>query len=98
MLVSGLDIVSKKRFNLHNELLRRLNADRRFDLPDDCATYAVAYHPARRQQANVLDGWTFSLSVGKALPDLPIALKGSQVVLLPLEETYQDACDREGLI
>jgi hypothetical protein len=95
--VGILDIVSKRRFNLHNELLRRLNIERTYLLSDECATYAVSYRPTRRQDVNLLDGWTFALSIGQSLPDLPLALKGSQVVMLPLEDTYQDACEREGL-
>jgi len=60
--------------------------------PDLPTIYAVAYRPVRRKEQKLVDAWTQELSLGAALPVLPLALKGFGCVPLDLEVTYAEAC------
>jgi hypothetical protein len=91
------DIVTARQANLHNELIRLLAADERFLLPADVHLYAVAYRPARRGEDDQIDLWPVALTVGGALPLLPLALRGTRAVPLDLEKTYSDARERSRL-
>ncbi len=51
-----IDIVTTRRANLHNDLLRFLNAPAGF-LPDDVHLYAAAYRPMLRDQTSQADIW-----------------------------------------
>ncbi len=46
-----VDIVTNRRANLHNELLRVMEADDNLQLPPATTLYAVAYRPLRRARA-----------------------------------------------
>ena len=61
-------------------------------MPANVFIYAVAYRPARRQEANVIDVWPVPLTVGGPLPLLPLTLKRAAAVPLDLEATYHAAC------
>jgi hypothetical protein len=88
-----VDVVTRRQFNLHDELLDRLgessSADR--DLP----LYACAYHPIERDGEVKLDVWVESVSVGAGLPTLPLWLKGGFSLPVNLETAYESA--RENL-
>jgi hypothetical protein len=87
-----VDIVTSRHANLHNELMRRLNAGSPAMLPDGCWTYAASYRPAQRQQTSEADVWTWPLKLGEMLPTVPLRLLGATPVPLVLEGTYQAAC------
>lgn len=89
-----IDIVTSRRANLHNALVRLAGHDPRFLMAGDPPTYAVAYRPVRRGQANLTDLWRHALAVGSPLPAVPLALKGYGCVRLDLEATYTEACER----
>jgi hypothetical protein len=88
------DIVTDKHFNLHDELVRVGRSDDRFQMSGNPATYAVAYRPVHRNDQNLLDVWPHELTIGSALPTVPLALKGFGCVRLDLEATYVEACER----
>lgn len=90
--VVTVDIVTDKLFNLHNELIRLAKADDRYLMADSAPTYAVAYRPVYRNQEHILDVWPHPLTVGAALPTVPLALLGYGCVSLDLEATYSEAC------
>ncbi len=92
-----IDIVTERRFNLHNELSELLGWGESLWMPADRFLYTVAYRPLRRQEKNEIDLWPVPLSVGSPLPVLPLALKGSQAIPLDLETTYTDARQRSRL-
>lgn len=89
-----VDIETDKHLNLHDELVRVGRSDDRFRMPGGPATYAVAYRPVHRNDENLLDVWPHELTVGAALPTVPLALKGFGCVRLDLEATYAEACER----
>jgi hypothetical protein len=91
------DIVTARRANLHNELIRLLDAGDQYLLSADVSLYAVAYRPARRGTDNQIDLWTASLEVGGTLPLLPLALRGTRAVPVDLEKSYTDARERSRL-
>jgi hypothetical protein len=86
-----VDVVTDSHFNLHNELVELMLWGEPLRMPDATWLYAVAYRPVRRQEKNEIDIWPTELTVGAALPVLPLALKGTRAIPLDLEATYMDA-------
>jgi hypothetical protein len=86
-----LDIVSDMFFNLHDELFLLLGHSESYLMTPDAHTYATAYRPARRNDENQIDVWTFPLAVGQPLPVVPLALRATATVPLDLESTYTEA-------
>jgi len=89
-----VDIVTSRHFNLHNELIRLLNQDVRFLMPDNVHLYATAYGPIRRGERAEIDVWPHALALDQALPTLPLRITGELCVPLDLEATYADVCRR----
>jgi hypothetical protein len=85
------DTVTTRQANMHNELARLLGWDDHLQMPAEVGLAAVAYRPARRNDTNEIDVWTVPLTVGGALPVLPLALLGARAVPLDLEATYSEA-------
>jgi Protein of unknown function (DUF4058) len=92
-----VDIVTERTANLHNETMRLMEADARFQMPAETSLYAVAYRPVRREEKEVIDVWPLSLAVGDRLPVLPLILRNELPVPVDLEATYADACRRRRL-
>jgi hypothetical protein len=89
-----IDVVTTRRANLHNDMVRLMDRDAAFFLPDEPPLYAVAYRPARRNDEEQIDLWTAGLNVGWPLPLLPLALGQDLAVPLDFEAAYVDACER----
>lgn len=92
-----MDIVTVRRANLHNAIMRMMNAAPDMDLPADVDLYAVAYRPVQRHERAEIDLWPTTLAVGAALPVLPLRLTGDLFVPVDFESTYQEACRRRRL-
>jgi hypothetical protein len=92
-----VDVVTTRQLNLHNETLALSGVGETSQMPADQFNYAVAYRPARRGEQNEIDIWPVALSVGGALPLLPLALKGTRAVPLDLEAAYSEARERSRL-
>lgn len=92
-----VDVVTTRKANLHNDLMRQIGADARCDLPPDADLYAVAYRPVSRGDRTEADLWPHRLSVGQPLPTLPLRLTGDLFVPVELEASYQEACRRRRL-
>jgi hypothetical protein len=92
-----IDIVTSRRANLHNELMRLLEAGEAFHLPAEPNLYAVAYRPVLRQDKPEIDLWTATLTLGAPLPTMPLRLTGDLFVPVEFEEAYQEACRRRRL-
>jgi len=91
-----VDVVTNRRANLHNELVRLLEKGDEFLLAPS-PLYATAYRPVRRPTSDQIEIWTATLAVGQALPVLPLALDKGVCVPLDLEATYVEACQRSRL-
>jgi hypothetical protein len=86
-----IDIVTERQANLHDELMELLQRPERF--PDGPRLlYAVAYRPVHSPASgNEFELWTLPLTLGDALPTLPLWLRRGPVVPVELEWTYAEA-------
>ncbi|MBY0528089.1 MAG: DUF4058 family protein [Gemmataceae bacterium] len=88
-----IDVVTTRRANLHNELLRIVNVtEPSAFLPDDTALYAAAYRPAMRGEDPECDVWHQPCVVGQSLPVMPLRLTGDLFVPVDFEVTYMETC------
>jgi hypothetical protein len=92
-----IDIVTKRRANLHNETMRLMEAAAELELPADMNLYAVAYRPVLRQDRQEIDLWTAPCTVGQPLPTMPLRLTGDLFVPVDFETSYQETCRRRRL-
>ncbi len=92
-----VDIVTNRRANLHNEVLRVMEAAETFQMPAETTLYAVAYRPLRRPQGDAIDLWRCPLALGGTLPTLPLGLRADLVIPVDFEATYAEACLRKRL-
>jgi hypothetical protein len=91
-----VDIVTSRRANLHNEILRLMEtAD--LPLPPETNLYAVAYRPLRRGAADEIEVWRTPLALGQTLPTLPLGLRADLVIPVDFESAYAEACLRKRL-
>jgi len=93
-----MDIVTNRHANLHNAIMRLMEAAPNLDLPAEVTLYATAYRPARRGQQEEIDLWMRSLALGAPLPILPLRLIGDFFVPVDFELAYQEACRRRRLL
>jgi hypothetical protein len=91
-----VDIVTNRRANLHNEILRMTESDA-LQLPPEANLYAVAYRPLRRGQSDEIDVWRSPLVLGQPLPTLPLGLRADLAIPVDFEATYAEACLRKRL-
>jgi hypothetical protein len=97
--VALIDVVSGRRANLHNDLLRLLGVnDGQAFMPDDVYLYAAAYRPALRAEQPQFDIWQQPCAVGEALPVMPLRLTGDLFVPIDFEATYMETCRRRRLV
>jgi hypothetical protein len=92
-----VDIITNRHANLHNEVMRLMEADAALDFPDGVSLYAAAYRPVRRGEKEEVDLWLRRLAVGDPLPTLPLRLSGELFVPVDFEAAYVEACRRRRL-
>jgi hypothetical protein len=93
-----VDIVTDRRANLHDELIRLMGLAEPYLFPAETAIYAVAYRPARRSTGgDQIDLWLSPLAVGQSLRLVPLALRNAATVPVDLEATYTQARHRSRL-
>jgi hypothetical protein len=92
-----VDIVTNRRANLHNEILRLMEVGDVLELPPESSLYAVAYRPLRRGQSDEIEVWRSPLALGQALPTLPLGLRADLIIAVDFEVTYAEACLRKRL-
>jgi predicted nucleic acid-binding protein len=92
-----VDIVTNRRANLHNEILRVMEAGDILQLPPEASLYAVAYRPLRRGKGDEIDIWRSPLALGQNLPTLPLGLRADLVIPVDFEAAYAEACLRKRL-
>jgi hypothetical protein len=92
-----VDTVTDRHANLHDELVDLLRQPDPFRFPGAPALYAAAYRPKRQATGDRIDLWLTPLAVGKALPLLPLALRGGPCLPIDFEATYTEARHRSRL-
>jgi hypothetical protein len=85
-----VDVVTVRKANLHNELLRRLAVPASSYLQADL--YAVAYRVVARHGQHSVDIWQETLAFGRALPTMPLWLRGAICLATELDTTYERTC------
>lgn len=84
-----VDIVTERNANLHDELIVQMNREPVYRFPTMTPLYCVAYRPLRTEQhGDQIEIRRATLAVGKALPRMPLALRGGPSVPLDLENSY----------
>lgn len=89
-----IDIVTSRHANLHNETMRLMEMDASAHFPADVRLYAAAYRPVMRGEKAEIEVWPERLTLGGALPTLPLRLVGDIFLPVDFETTYQEACRR----
>lgn len=92
-----VDVVTNRHANLHNDVMRLMEAAPELDLPAEVDLYAVAYRPVRRGEKDEIDLWRRPLALGASLPTLPLRLTGDLFIAVDFEAAYQEACRRRKL-
>jgi Protein of unknown function (DUF4058) len=85
-----VDVVTERRSNLHDALLKRLGAEAA--IPLDAELYAASYRPVERDGQSSLDIWQEGLAIGSPLPNLPLWLCGNLCLPIELDATYDRTC------
>jgi hypothetical protein len=82
-----VDVVTERAANLHDELLARLGTAGA--VPLHAELYTAAYRPVERDGQTALEIWQEPLAVGRALPTMPLWLRGGLCLPVELEATYE---------
>jgi len=93
-----IDVVTERRANLHNEIVRMMRMPGELQLPPEPSLYAASYRPVLRDGRPEIDIWVNPFNVGDTLPTMPLRLIAEYFVPVELEATYTEACKRRGLI
>jgi hypothetical protein len=93
-----IDTVTSHRCNLHNELMRLMEATPELLRPSDEFLYAVSYRPVVRDRKSELDIWYAPLRLGEPIPTMPLRLMADLFVPLEFEDTYMETCRRRRLL
>lgn len=88
--VTIVDVVTSRTANLYGELLDELAAER--TAVAGSVIYAVTCRGRRLGPRWRLEAWEHELTVGSALPTLPLWLSEDFMVPLDLEATYEETC------
>ena len=91
-----VDVVTDRRANLHDELLVRLRTPG--VVPWDTELYVVSYRPVHRAGQPSLDMWQVAVAVGRALPTMPLWLRGSLCLPVDLDATYHRTCREQRIM
>jgi len=87
-----VDVVTDRTANLHADLLDALEVSEAvWESPTQL--YAVAFRPVPVQKQQRIEAWPEVLTLGHALPVLPLWLRVDLSVPLQLEETYATTCE-----
>jgi Protein of unknown function (DUF4058) len=92
-----VDVVTSRHANLHNELMRLMEVDAGFGLPEEAHLYAIAYRPVHRGELDEIDVWRRTLAIGAPLPTMPLRLTEELFIAVDFEVAYQEACRRRRL-
>ena len=90
--VSIVDIVTSSSFSLYRELLQSADATENLPGQELPSIYAVTMRMRYHNRRRLMDSWHYPLSLGQALPTLPIWLDDNKAIGLDLESSYEEAC------
>lgn len=91
-----IDVVTVRKANLHNELLQKITSGDFVALNSDL--YGTSYRVIESNQEVKLDIWQQEISVGAALPTLPLWLRGNHCFPLELNAIYERTCKEQRIV
>ncbi len=92
-----VDVVTERKANLHDELLKFLEQSDTFAMKPPSRIYVTSYRPVRRRKKDLIDLWKWTLRIDEPLPTAPLCLTGGPLHPLDLESTYMAALDNGGM-
>lgn len=90
--VSMVDLVTIRHFNLYLDLLALLDRSDPSFTPASSSIYAATCRARMIGGTWRLESWAYPLTVGEALPNLPLWLSDDLNVPLELDASYEDTC------
>lgn len=87
-----VDGVTERLANMHEELVSLLDLGPALQWTSGTHLYAIAYRTATGEAHDQLEIWPAILTIGQALPTLPLWLGPELVVPLELEASYETTC------
>lgn len=90
--VGIVDVVTTRRSNLYGDMLDLLGRSDPFLSPEAPPIYAVICRWRRTGDVGQWESWAHSLTIGQALPTLPLWVADDFSVPLDLELTYEETC------
>jgi hypothetical protein len=87
-----VDVVTAHTANLHAELVDILGLAQPLAWCPPSHLYAVGYHPIPSADVQRLEVWPEALTIGAALPTMPLWLDEGLCLPLALEESYRATC------
>ncbi len=87
-----VDLVTTRQFNLYHDLLELTGQTDPALGAEPPALYASACRSTRRDRHWNLDAWFHPLTLGAALPTLPLWLADDYAIPLNLESSYEETC------
>jgi hypothetical protein len=87
-----VDVVTERNENLHDELMRALGREGPVLWTDPPLLYACAYRTTKANETWRMDTWAEALTLGVALPTLPLWLASDLAVPLELAVSYEETC------
>ncbi len=90
-----VDVVTTRRANLHEALLKRLKQS---DDAPPSELYATSYRVASAEGESKLEIWRSAIAVSEPLPTLPLWLAGGLCLPVELEATYERTCREQRIL
>lgn len=87
-----VDIVTSRHHDLYGDLLELLDQPRGTEWPGKPPLYVVALRTDKEKERWRMDVWEEPLSLGAALPTLPLWLASNLAIPVELEATYEETC------
>jgi hypothetical protein len=85
-----IDLVTTRDFNLHHELLQLIGKPESKSAASPI--YVVSCRATRKDRTWLLEAWEHPLTLGEALPTLPLWLTSDLAIPLELEQSYGETC------
>jgi len=93
-----IDVVTSRSGTPHEELVSILKLPDGCRLRTDTGLSAVSYQPIQTAEIPIVQVWHEPLTLGVALPTMPLGVRGFGPVPIELEESYMEACQRSRLV
>jgi hypothetical protein len=91
--VLTIDVVTVRTANLHQDILRALEKPGELNWESPTQLSSIAYRIARKNGKQQVEVWPEPITVGAALPTMPLWLREDLALQLSLEDSYVATCE-----